>query len=181
MYCPKCSQEQSVENIRFCSRCGFLLTGIATVIQNEGIIPSVKNREKEQFLTPEKKGLRQGLFLLVLAILLSPILMIIAKEMDIRPAMFILVLFTLFTIGIVRMIYAKMFESSEPSEKTSEESVFQTSQNILSNKKNAKTLPFAQSNPVSDFVPPIQGNWRDTNDLVFSSVTDATTKQLKKD
>lgn len=166
MFCPKCSQEQAAENVRFCSRCGFLLTGIVEVVKNDGIIP------KKRRFKLRKKGVKQGFFMLVLSILISPILLIIAKELALRPAAFILIMFTLFISGIVRMLYAHLFE-----EDVMELSGFD--EKILPQRKSAEALPSAQTNTLNDFVPPIRGNWRDTNDLAFSTVTDETTQQLK--
>ncbi len=45
----------------------------------------------------------------------------------------------------------------------------------------ANALPPQQSIPTSGYVPPKQGNWRDTKDLVQPSVTEGTTKLLEKD
>ena len=39
MYCPKCSQLQSSAEMRFCSRCGFALTGVGILMDNDGVIP----------------------------------------------------------------------------------------------------------------------------------------------
>lgn len=169
MYCPKCSQEQVAENVRFCSRCGFLLTGIAEVVKNEGIIP------KKRRFKLRKKGVKQGFFIFVLSILISPILLIIAKELSIKPAFFILIMFTLFISGIVRMLYSSLFEDDGETE--FEKADFR--QNTLPNRKEEKVLPPSQTQTVSDFVPPMQGSWRDTNEFAFSSVTDETTQQLK--
>jgi hypothetical protein len=180
MFCPKCSQQQVTDEIRFCSRCGFLLTGIAEVIENDGKLPGVSKKDRKKILTARKKGLKQGLFMLLLAILISPILMIFAKEMQIRPAMFILSMFILFVVGIVRMLYAKMFEADEPLDESFEQTDFQTAQNILSGKRDPAALPAAQTIPAADFVPPMQGAWRGSDELVFSNVTDVTTKQLDK-
>ena len=177
MYCPKCSQPQIADETKFCSRCGFLLTGVARLVENDGLIPGVAEDDKKPSLTPRKKGLKQGLFMLLMAILIAPILMIFAKEMNIRPALFILTMFILVTIGLVRMIYAKIFEADERAGEASEQNA---APNILSGRRNARALPAAHSNPVSDFVPPAQGGWRDSNELIFSSVTDVTTKQLDK-
>src|SRR5215213_3630989 len=173
MYCPKCSQQQASEEIRFCSRCGFLLTGIAQVIENNGLIPDTSKQKNGKLLTPRKKGIKQGLFALLLLILTSPILLIIAKEIELHPAPLFLTLFVLFISCLIRMIYALMFESNEPAVAAPNDS--QTAQNILNGQPNAKSLPAAQANPVSDFVPPVHGKWRDSNELVFSSVTDVTT------
>ena len=41
MYCPKCSQQQVSEELRYCSRCGFPLSGVALVLQNDGLIPQL--------------------------------------------------------------------------------------------------------------------------------------------
>lgn len=180
MFCPKCSQQQVSDEIKFCSRCGFLLTGIAEVIENDGKLPENSKKDSKKLSTARKKGLKQGLFMLLLAILISPILMIFAKEMQIRPAMFILSMFILFVIGVVRMLYAKMFESDEPLGDAFKETEFQSAPASLAGKKDAGALTAAQTNPVSDFVPPMQGAWRGSDELVFSSATDVTTKQLDK-
>lgn len=180
MFCPKCSQEQFSQTTRFCSRCGFLLTGITAVVENDGIIPNASIEENKKLITPRKKGLRQGLFMLLLTILLSPILMILGKELHIRPALFILSMFILLTLGIVRMLYAKMFEPDEPEPGNAlNNSGFQNSQNILQESKNIAALP-GNYTPVSDFIPRAQGSWRTTDDLAFSIAGDVTTKQLRK-
>lgn len=36
MFCPRCSQEQISEEIKYCSRCGFLLIDVAEALNNEG-------------------------------------------------------------------------------------------------------------------------------------------------
>ena len=50
MYCPKCSQQQLAEDLRFCSRCGFPLTGVALLLENDGLI--------SQLAVPEPPGRR---------------------------------------------------------------------------------------------------------------------------
>ena len=39
MYCPKCNQQQASEELRFCSRCGFPLAGVALLLANQGALP----------------------------------------------------------------------------------------------------------------------------------------------
>jgi hypothetical protein len=82
--------------------------------------------------------------------------------------------------GFVRMVFALIFESGNPAEKTLEENVYQTAQKFMKKKSAAGELPPSQSIPVDNYAPP-QSNWRDTNDLQPRSVTDPTTKLLHKD
>jgi len=177
MYCPKCSQRQVSDEVRFCSRCGFLLTGIAEVVKNDGKIPGASKRALKNLLTPRKKGIKQGLFALLLLILTSPILLAIGKGIALHPGVMVMTFFILFISCVIRMIYAVMFESGEPDKS---EAADLQQQNVLSAKQAVESLPPAQTNPISDFVPPMQGKWRDSNELVFSSVTDVTTRQLDK-
>jgi hypothetical protein len=39
MYCPNCSQQQPSSEMRYCSRCGFTLTAVALVMENNGSLP----------------------------------------------------------------------------------------------------------------------------------------------
>jgi hypothetical protein len=68
-----------------------------------------------------------------------------------------------------------------PDEKTLEGRVYQSAQSLLNKAQNMKSLPQEQSIPTSAYVPPANGNWRDTNDLTPSSVTETTTKLLRKE
>jgi hypothetical protein len=36
MYCPKCSQQQLSDEIRYCSRCGFSLSVVSEILRDEG-------------------------------------------------------------------------------------------------------------------------------------------------
>jgi hypothetical protein len=79
------------------------------------------------------------------------------------------------------MAYAMMFESNVPDEKTLEDNDYQSSRRSLNKKQNIKSLPPEQSIPASAYVPPANGNWRDTNDLMPTSVTETTTRLLNKE
>ena len=182
MHCPRCGQEQISEQTRFCSRCGFLLTGVAELMANEGILPMLTAPKDKSLSTPRKRGLRQGLFIFLLTFLFVPIvaiftLMVRAEE----PFLVAITAILFFMGGLLRMAYALMFESNNPHERTLEQSVYQSAQGLLNKKPNASALPPQQSIPVSSYEPPQQGNWRDTNDLTPKSVTEHTTKLLQKD
>jgi hypothetical protein len=181
MFCPRCGQEQTSYETRFCSRCGFLMTGVGALIANDGNLASLTVSRPAKIETPRKRGLKQGLFIFLLTFLVVPIVTILTVWAQAEPFGVIISAILLFVGGLLRMVYAFMFESSEPTGKTIEETVYQTAQNILSGSQNQNALPPPQSIPTSSYMPPKHGNWRDTNDLEPSSVTDHTTKLLEKD
>ena len=66
MYCPQCSHEQGLEEMRFCSRCGFPLAGVAMLLENSGIIPQLASDSAQ----PPKHRIRiikESLYLTLLA------------------------------------------------------------------------------------------------------------------
>lgn len=180
MFCPTCGQRQISEETRFCSRCGFLLTGVTQLIVNGGALPQILPPSEPKAMSPRKRGLRQGGMLFMSGILIVPLLgIILVGILNFEGyAVGIAALIT-FLGGILRMIFALMFESNQPYGATLEENVLHTAQNFLGKNKSAGALPPQQSIPTSTYVPPAAGNWRDTNDLnAQPSITENTTKFL---
>lgn len=180
VYCPRCGQEQISPEIRFCSRCGFLMTGLAEVVLNGGV-PQQLTETGPKPLTPRRRGLKQGGAWFLLGVVLVPLLGVLSLIIHYPEEIVGLAAVIFFLGGIVRMIYALIFESGNPADKTLEETVYQTAQKLLNKNPQANVLPPQQSIPVDNYAPPRQVNWRDTNDLAPSSVTDSTTKLLEKD
>lgn len=182
MHCPRCGQQQVSEETRFCSRCGFLLTGIAQVIENDGIVPE-QNKKFFAAGSPRRRGVMQGVFFFLLTFLFVPLTGILTAFLGIEPFLPAISAILFFMGGLLRVVYALMFESGVPGGKTLEEKVLSGTP-ILAGKEKAGELPPARSIPVSVYAPPPgAGHWRDTNDLDQnpSSVTDSTTKLLHKE
>lgn len=178
MHCPKCGQQQVSEETRFCSRCGFLLTGVAQVVANSGQVPVQKTGITGMPDSPRRRGVKQGGFLFLLTFLVVPILGLITVATDIEPFLPALGVLLFGVGGILRMIYAVMFETGTGSQLPIH------SQNALPGTADQRRgLPDAQSVPASAYVSPSAGSWRDTNDLQRQpgSVTDSTTKLLEKE
>ena len=189
MFCPVCSQEQISDETRFCSRCGFLLTGVSQVIANGGVLPHLPPGDDPNALSPRRQGIKQGAVLVFSSFIIVPILAIITLALRIEePFAVVIALFLTFVAGLLRMLYAFLFESKTPG--AASQSVLPGAfQNVLPSKKQVRALPHQQGPPISSYVPPAaaaaaSGNWRDTNDLAVSpppSVTDPTTKLFQKD
>jgi hypothetical protein len=180
MFCPRCGQEQISNETRFCSRCGFLMTGVGALIANDGNTALITSGPAK-IDSPRRKGLKQGLFIFLLTFLVVPIISILTVWAKAEPFAVSIAAIVLFVGGLLRMAYAMLFESSLPTESTLEQTVYQTAPGFLNKKQTPDALPPQQTIPTSSYMPPKHGNWRDTNDLEPSSVTDHTTKLLEKD
>jgi hypothetical protein len=182
MHCPKCGQQQITEETRFCSRCGFLLTGISQVVANEGQLPTLAKVRTEK-LSPRGRGVRQGLFFFLLSFLVLPIIMMITIAVEEEPFVLFAAAVIFIVGGLLRAAYALMFESPAEVPIGIPASQFQNQPHAM-NSAEAQSLPEASSIPANAYTaPPGTGIWRDTNDLQKSphSVTDNTTKLLERD
>lgn len=171
MFCPQCGQQRLSTETSFCSRCGYLLTGTAELLLHGGLIPHVPTTPKP---SPKSRGVKQGAFVLLLALFIVPLLTVIALGANMpTPILPLVALFLLVGGGLLRIAYALMFQSATPK----------LAENVLAfpSQNSHPSLPQAQSTPVSNFAPPAHGSWRTTNDLVLHSITDSTTKLLLKE
>ena len=179
MFCPSCGQEQITGDTRFCSRCGLLMTGVAELIYNGGVLPQTSDTgiAKKKFF--QKKGFKQGLFIFLLSFLVVPIIAILSLAANVQePFAVFIAWILLWGGGFLRMAYSIMFE---PHEANLLESDPNASRNYLGRTKSANALPPPQSIPATGYIPPQQGNWRDTNELAQPSVTEGTTKLLERE
>jgi len=172
MHCPKCGQQQISDETRFCSKCGFLLSGVAEVVANQGLVPAQDTGLTGKADSPRRRGIKQGVFLFLLVFLLAPLTGFISMALNIEPTLVGIAVVLCVVGGLLRTIYALMFESGATGASLPA---------ALPANQNRSELPPAQSIPASAYTSP--GAWRDTNDLQHQpgSVTDSTTKLLQKD
>lgn len=179
MHCPKCGQQQITEETRFCSRCGFLLTGVLQLVANDGQLPSA-TQVKPKKLSPRRRGVRQGLFFFLLSFLIVPLIAMISLAANVEPY-FVFVAMLIFTMGgLLRVAYALMFEEADAA--AAYPAIAGHSHPTQSNEPTA--LPEGTAVPASLYAaPPATGMWRDTNDLQKTphTVTDSTTKLLDRE
>ena len=180
MFCPQCSQEQISQDSRFCSRCGFLMTGVSQLVSNNGMLSQMRNLPNSVPETPRKKGIRTGGKLLLSGFLLVPLVTLLSIALRFEPTLAILTAILTFWGGLLRIIYAAIFESNNPVEKTAEESILIGAQKLFERNKPTSALLQQNSEAVNEYSQPIQGNWRDTNDLIHTGVTEGNTKSLRK-
>lgn len=182
MFCPTCGQEQVSDVTRFCSRCGFLMSGIAEVVANGGAIPGSTQTVPLQKDSPRRRGIKQGLMLfLVGCFLVLPLVIILTVNLRLGPSLAIITGILSFCGGLLRMLYAAMFEEGIAQMLPSAPANF-AGLYVANPAQNQQlgALPQHQSIPADAYVNP--GSWRETNDLVEpGSVVDSTTKLFEKE
>ena len=174
MFCPKCAAEINSDETKFCAKCGFTIKSVRNIVEQNG--------QDETEISNFQKGLRFGVKLLLLAVILFPIFQVLSglfppddKLVESSPSStwfdFLgnAVLFALTLSGIARIFYAFVFERNVKSEAAPEKTIREISA------KEMNALPPSHSIPVSDF-----GKWKTTGELfepVFSKAK--TSGELK--
>ena len=110
MYCPQCGQQQGTdEGVRFCSRCGFQLKGVTALLHTGGTLPQ-QCGWKKLLRTTKREGIKQGVMMILLGIVLVPVLAILNSYWLVPELTVALAAAICFLGGPVRMAYALLFE-----------------------------------------------------------------------
>ncbi len=102
MYCPQCGQQISDE-LRFCSRCGFALDGVAKLIAAGGTLPELNENVSSR--SPRRRGIEQGAILILIGMALLPLI-----NVGVSPPYNEALLFLFLLGGILRAAYALVFQ-----------------------------------------------------------------------
>src|SRR5262249_21299327 len=153
---------------RFCSKCGFVLTGVTHLLATDGIAAQVPGVTQMSGSSQQQKGIRRGAKLLFLAAILFPLALALSIVAD-SPGPFLIPL-TIALTGGAMMLYARLFlEAALPS------GVRQIPLQPNPYVPNAALPP--ASIPLSSYRPPRLN----TADMVQPSVVEHTTKLLEPD
>ncbi len=110
MYCPNCGQQQLSDEMRFCSRCGLALTGLAEWLAG-GRIQRVEQPQVPEPST-RRKQLRRAGKLMFFSGVLFPLFLILCLAIDEGGPMFIPCF--IFFISLAWMLYVRLFISDTP-------------------------------------------------------------------
>jgi hypothetical protein len=180
MFCPSCGQSQAPEAARFCPRCGFPQHGVAALLNAGGQWPEAETPQAE---SPRKRGVKQGVLMLFLGMMLLPILAITNFPEELVALSAIIC----FLGGILRILYAAIFEEGKkaslpPMIAAAPPSAAYTppGQPLFTPAPPVSALPPPQQTPLPTSVrrPP-----HDTQEIINQpgSVTEHTTRMLKRE
>lgn len=173
MYCPKCSQQQLSDDVRFCSRCGFSLSGVAELMTTDGVLVRRPAGAGDERLSPRQKGVRMGALLMLTCSLIALVQALMPSLIDKLVVLAAPVIIGFF-VGFVRLLYALFFEEKELSSKqraaTSHEAseLWGTPAASLPPRRGVSVADWARRSNTAEMVRPL-------------SVTEATTELLKND
>ena len=151
----------------------------AQLLLTDGVPADSALERKTEGDSPRWRGVKQGLFLMLLMVVVVPLLGILLRfGIGTNPWPLGVVVFLLGGGGLLRMVYALMFEpryanALPPAEEP-------RPANLVSPRAN----PELSAGDASSYIPPEPpraGRWLDTNDLQQGSVTEGTTKLLEKE
>jgi hypothetical protein len=169
MFCPRCSQQQLSEEVRFCSRCGLPLAGVAAFLTDSAALTR-ETAARDTQLPAKRAGIRRGAKIMFWSFILLPIFFGLAVLFDSPGPLFVPA--TIFLAGITSLLYSVFFgEDLMPA----------------GGFKRRKELSAMRNNPALDaprFVPASAASYQriDTAEIAQPlSVTENTTQLLDKD
>src|SRR6266576_1214234 len=150
MYCPRCGQQQATDSMRFCSRCGFAMEGTLHVLAHGGMLPQYQPPAGEKTISPRRKGVKQGVLIMLIGVLLVPIFGVMAgfapgRLQDFFGFWAALTAIICFVGGPLRMLFAAIFEEGAPKYQFPMQPTYNTPIIPPANRPNA--LPPPSVNP----------------------------------
>jgi hypothetical protein len=172
MFCPKCGQPVA-HKMRFCSRCQFSLDIVTSLILSNGILSTSFLEGLKGKHSPRWQGVRQGTILVFFGTLLSIVFSMLHDKIGF-PEIFGMLSVVVFVVGgLLRMLYARVFEEGAVNKKTAAAQIATNSQVV-----SDLYLQPEQSIPVSNYQTSAL-NQASKVPLRPSSVTEETTTLLK--
>jgi hypothetical protein len=106
--------------MRFCSRCGFPLEGAMVLLAHGGSLPRYQPPQGEKTVSARRKGVKQGVLLMLIGAVLVPLLGVFASfapgRLDVMFEFFAaLAAILCFVGGPLRMLFAAIFEEGAPT------------------------------------------------------------------
>lgn len=182
MHCPRCGQQQVSNETKFCSRCGFQLALVAEVLANNGFLPQLNELySKKQSLFTKKNGV---IFTVVWFIFFVMMLPAFAGIADAEEVAGVSAVWGIFSTIMLLIVSLGVLPSSKKPFAMPQMDVAPPPTLYGNVAGQQAALPPQQHTQTAQEYAAPHGAWRTptTGELtVPGSVTDPTTKLLKKD
>jgi hypothetical protein len=107
MHCPRSGQQQVSDEMKFCSRCGLPLSGLAGWLVERGT-PNLQEKETQVSLdSPRKRGIRRAAKVMFASGVLFPIFLVFCLMIEEGAPMILPII--VFFVSLVMMLYARLF------------------------------------------------------------------------
>ena len=161
VFCPRCGQPQNGTHTRFCSRCGFLMAGLQRIVENGGVSADIFATDGEEWVSPKKQGLKQGGIMMLSSLVVVPVLGILVAVLNLEGFLPGAAFIILFWGGLLRMIYALIFQPGRPTPPEKAGFFESLRQTFLGSSKQSHALPEGFSQPAQADFQPAQSSWKD--------------------
>jgi hypothetical protein len=181
MHCPRCGQQQSSTETKFCSRCGFQLGLVSELLEHDGFLPQLAELYSgKRSLFTRRNGIIFSILWFIAFVLMFPAVLGVLKLGNIAGLPAVFGLFTSMMLLIASLAFLK---PARQVNKALEPIVSRYQSELAGADPSHAALPPQRSQPASLYSQPM-GAWRapDTGELaVPQSVTENTTKLLQKE
>lgn len=167
MYCPRCSQPQNSDEIRFCPGCGLQLTLVRQLVATDGFQLVSDPQRQNRVALLQRPGIRPGAKLIFASAFLLPLAIAFSIGVD-SPGPLVIP-FIIFVLGLAKVLYTLLFGERERPQTIKHPTE-------LSAIKHRLDLPEARN------IPTTQTRRIQTAEIVSPpSVTENTTRLLDED
>ena len=104
MYCPKCSQQQVSDEVRFCSRCGFSLSAVRELIASSNALVERGVEAPVEQPSRGQRGVRKGAWLMLASLALTLVVGLLSR-IDDDFAVLLLLPVLCFIVGFGLVLY----------------------------------------------------------------------------
>jgi hypothetical protein len=175
MFCPKCNQQQASETMRFCSRCGFPLAGVAMLLQNDGVAPELSSGQDRKRRSSRRTIMIESAVFTVICWIVGIFATFWFDSGGPFETIFkiaALLFSALSLIGVIRFLYGFIIAKDPPAPRTLSGATSRS--NATLETPGHFALPAQHGPPITDYSQ--RGN---TNEMVpRASITEHTTKLL---
>lgn len=179
MYCPKCSQLQSSEEMPFCSRCGFALTGVAMLVEHDGVIPQLTGKSDQTVSSSRKKVMTEsGIFTAIawMVLIVATFWFDAGGPFELLAKGAAVLFFFLGLIGLLRFLYGFLFVKDQIDLPAHDSFPNVIVQGGLSGTPKRGALPGLRNSHATDY--PRRGHTKEM--APRPSVTENTTRLLEE-